>query len=54
MIKTYYRIIYEMIILTISSKKKYVKIADLLEKNCIEQIEGTKGRNIRYIININF
>jgi len=46
------------------SKKKYIKIADttsatasrdiadLLEKDCIEQIEGTKGRNIRYIIKI--
>ena len=46
------------------SKKKYIKIADttsatasrdilgLLEKNCIEQIEGTKGRNIRYRMKI--
>ncbi|MEA1915689.1 MAG: DUF4172 domain-containing protein [Campylobacterota bacterium] len=44
------------------SKKKYIKIADttpatasrdiveLLGKDCIEQIEGTGGRNIRYII----
>ena len=44
---------------------KYVKIADttpaaasrdilyLLEKNCIKQIEGTKGRNIRYSVKIN-
>jgi len=44
------------------SKKKYIKIADttpatasrditdLLEKNCIKQIEGTKGRNIRYTL----
>ena len=42
------------------SKKKYIKIAatapatasrdmaDLLEKKCIEQIEGTSGRNVRY------
>ena len=44
------------------SKKKYIKIADttpatasrdiayLLNKKCIEQVEGTKGRNIRYKI----
>jgi len=44
------------------SKKKYIKIADitpatasrdilgLLEKNCIEQVKGTKGRNIRYSV----
>ncbi|MCK5111042.1 MAG: Fic family protein [Arcobacteraceae bacterium] len=46
------------------SKKKYIKIADttpatasrdiveLLEKKCIKQIEGSKGRNIRYIVKI--
>ena len=44
------------------SKKKYIKIADttpatasrdiadLLTKKCIIQVEGTKGRNIRYMI----
>jgi Fic family protein len=44
------------------TKKKYIKIADttpatasrdivdLLEKDCIEQIEGTMGRNIKYRI----
>ncbi len=44
------------------SKKKYIKISDttpatasrdiveLLEKKCIEQIEGTNGRNVRYIV----
>jgi len=44
------------------SKKKYIKIADttsatasrdlveLLQKECIEQIDGTKGRNIKYKI----
>ena len=48
------------------SKKKYVKIADttpatasrdiaeLLQKNCIKQVEDTAGRNIRYkVIDIN-
>jgi len=45
------------------SKKKYIKIADttpatasrdisdLLSKDCIKQVEGTDGRNIRYKIN---
>jgi Fic family protein len=44
------------------SKKKYIKIADtttatasrdlveLLEKKCIERVNGTSGRNIRYIV----
>jgi len=46
------------------SKKKYIKIADttsatasrdliqLLQKECIEQIEGTKGRNIKYVVKV--
>jgi len=46
------------------SKKKYIKIADttpstasrdisqLLELGCIEQIEGTAGRNIKYIVKV--
>ena len=46
------------------SKKKYVKIADttsttasrdikeLLKLGCIEQVEGTVGKNTRYVVNI--
>jgi Fic family protein len=46
------------------SKKKYIKIADttsttasrdikeLLELECIKHVEGTVGKNTRYIVNI--
>lgn len=46
------------------SRKKYIiiadttsatasrDIADLLEKKCIKQVTGTKGRNIRYSITL--
>lgn len=46
------------------SKQKYIKIADttsstasrdiseLLELSCLEQVEGTAGRNVRYIVKV--